>query len=87
MNNNMKNTPNLRSSKAVNQGEIQNAKQDMNGGMSTGQGTMGNMTAGMTGGGTSSLSSSTAIGQQEVQNVKRKVQDSGSKNPNNTGLQ
>ncbi|AOT69035.1 hypothetical protein [Geosporobacter ferrireducens] len=84
---NMKNTPSLKSSKAVDQQEIQNAKQSMNNGMSTGQETMGNMTAGIMGGGTSNLSSSTAVGQQEVQNVRRKIQESGTKNLKNTGLQ
>lgn len=87
MNNNMRNTPSLKSSNAVNQGEIQHVKQSMNNSMSTGQGTMGNMTAGIVGGGASNLSNSTAIGQQEIQNVKRKIQESGSKNPQNTGLQ
>ena len=87
MNNNIGSTPNLKSSKAIDQQEIQNAKQDMNGGMSTGQGTMGNMTAGMTGGGTSNLNSSTAIGQQEIQNARQKVQKSANTNPKATGLQ
>lgn len=83
----MGNTPNLKNSKAVNQQELQNAKQDMNSNMATGQGMMNNITAGFNSDNASSLNSSTAIDQQEVQKVRQKIKESGSKSFQNTGLQ
>ena len=81
MNNRIGIAPSLKNSKAVNQGEIQSAQQDMNSagtaGMTSGM-TMGGAT--MTTGGAANLSSSTAVGQAELQKAKQKVQNSGVQN-------
>lgn len=54
----------INNSQAIDQAEIQNAKQDMN----TDQGSMG------------SFQNSTGINQSELQEARRKVQESGMKN-------
>ena len=86
MNKTMGNVPNLKSSKSVDQQELQNAKQEM-GSLGAGQG----MTSGMARGGTTSasgasLSSSTAVDQQELQKVREKVQKGGFQNSNNSNM-
>jgi hypothetical protein len=72
---------NLRSSQAVGQNEIENAKKNMGTSFAGGQGmTSGVNAGGMNAGGMANLSSSTSIGQQEVQKVREKVQNSGFQN-------
>ncbi|MCT4621670.1 MAG: hypothetical protein N4A62_20065 [Marinisporobacter sp.] len=75
MNNTMGNVPNLKNSNAVNQNEIEKAKQKMGNYGVAGQG----MTSGMPSTG-ANLTSSSAVGQLEVQNAKEKVQNSGVQN-------
>ncbi|QZY56219.1 hypothetical protein [Crassaminicella profunda] len=75
MYNNMGNVPNLKNSNAVNQNEIQKAKQNMGNYGTAGQG----MTSGMPSTG-ANLTSSSAVGGLEIQEARKKVQNNGIQN-------
>ncbi|QEK12656.1 hypothetical protein FQB35_10125 [Crassaminicella thermophila] len=76
MYNNMGNVPSLSNSNAVDQNEIQKAKQKMGNYGAAGQG----LVSGAITGTGANLTSSTAIDQLEIQQAKQKVQSSGFQN-------